>query len=227
MNDARRAYLPAAGRDWALPLYDPLVTVLGGNPTRDALIDLSSLRPGHRALDIGCGTGSLAVLIKRRYPEVDVVGLDPDPKALARARRKAQRAAVAVRFDEGFSDQLPYASASFDRVFSSFMFHHLAAAEQEGTLREVRRILTAHGRLLMLDFAGEASHRHGSFLRLLHASHEQRHGGDTPLLTQMQQAGFHMPTGVREGSLLFGLVRLHYYEAVANGPGVSAVTAPP
>src|SRR5262245_50956118 len=111
MSDARRAYLPAAGHDWALPLYDPFVTLLGGNPTRNALIDRASLRPGHRALDIGCGTGSLAVLIKRRWPEVDVVGLDPDARALARARRKARRAAVAVRFDEGYADQLPYPGA--------------------------------------------------------------------------------------------------------------------
>ena len=46
----------------------------------------------HRVLDIGCGTGTLAVLIKRSHPEVEVVGLDPDPKALARAQQKADRA---------------------------------------------------------------------------------------------------------------------------------------
>ena len=52
------------------------------------------LRPGYRVLDIGYGTGTLATLIKRFHPDVEVVGIDPDPKALARARRKAANAAV-------------------------------------------------------------------------------------------------------------------------------------
>jgi len=227
MNDADRTYLPAAGYDWALPLYDPLVAVAGGNSTRQTLIDRGSLRPGHRVLDIGCGTGSLAVLVKRRHPSVETVGLDPDAKALARARRKARRAGVTVHFDQGFADQLPYVDGSFDRVFSSFMFHHLPSNEQGRTLREVRRVLTSGGRLLLLDFAGAAAHGHGSFLRLLHASHEAGEGASVPVLTLLNQAGFQTPRGVREGSLLFGLVRLHYYEAVADGAGASGRTSPP
>ena len=63
------------------------------------------------------------MLIKRLHPDVDVVGLDPDPKALARAKRKAERSAVSIRLDQGFSHELPYPEASFDRVFSTFMFH--------------------------------------------------------------------------------------------------------
>jgi cyclopropane fatty-acyl-phospholipid synthase-like methyltransferase len=58
-------------------LYDPLVKLLGGNTARELLLDQAALRPGHRVLDIGCGTGSLAVLIKRKVPNVEVVGLDP------------------------------------------------------------------------------------------------------------------------------------------------------
>ena len=89
-----KAYLPAAGYDWLLPLYDPIVKVLGGNTARRILLDQATVRPGHRVLDIGCDTGTLAMFIKRLHPDVDVVGLDPDPKALARAKRKAERSAV-------------------------------------------------------------------------------------------------------------------------------------
>src|SRR6266478_2037249 len=124
-----RSYLPAAGHDWSLPLYDPMVKLLGGDAARAVLLDQAAVRPADRVLDIGCGTGTLAVLIKRRYPAVEVVGLDPDPRALARARRKAQRAALSIQLDRGFADELPYADGSFDRVFSSFMLHHLQAAE--------------------------------------------------------------------------------------------------
>ncbi len=124
MGEARRTYIPAAGHGWFLPLYDPIVKLLGGDSARTALVEQAAVRSGHRILDIGCGTGSLVILIKRLHPDVVVVGLDPDPKALARGRRKAERAAVSIRFDQGFSDEPPYPEASFDRVFSSFMFHH-------------------------------------------------------------------------------------------------------
>jgi ubiquinone/menaquinone biosynthesis C-methylase UbiE len=113
-----KTYLPAAGRDWLLPLYDPFVKLFGGDTARRKLLDQATVRPGHHVLDIGCGTGTFATLIKGLYPDVDVVGLDPDPKALARAKRKAERAAVSIRLDQGFSDELPYPEASFDRVFS-------------------------------------------------------------------------------------------------------------
>ena len=87
-----------------------------------------------------------------------MVGLDPDEKALARARRKARRAGVAIQFDLAFSDDLAYAAASFDRVFSSFMFHHLDRDVKRATLSEVRRVLEDDGELHLLDF-GPHSHR--------------------------------------------------------------------
>ena len=130
MSESTRPYLPAAGYDWTLPLYDPIVKLLGGDSARRMLLDQAELRPGYRVLDIGCGTGTLAILTKSLYPDVAIVGIDPDPKALARARRKASRAAVSIQFDQGFGDELPYPEASFDRVFSSFMFHHLPSAEK-------------------------------------------------------------------------------------------------
>src|SRR5262245_50743482 len=125
MEETRKTYLPAAGRDWMLPLYDPLVKLLGGDAARRALLDQALIQPGHSGLDVGCGTGTLVVLIKRLHPDVNVIGLDPDPRALARARRMAAPAAVSAQFDQGFSDALPYTNASIDRVYSSFMFHHL------------------------------------------------------------------------------------------------------
>src|SRR5262245_29839820 len=108
-----RTYLPAAGHDWLLPLYDPLMRLLGGDGARRALLDQSTIRPGERILEVGCGTGTLVLLIKRLHSDVDVVGMDPDSKALARARRKAQREGIAIQLDCGFADQLPYAAASF------------------------------------------------------------------------------------------------------------------
>jgi SAM-dependent methyltransferase len=138
MGDCR-SYLPAAGHDWLLPFYDPLLKLLGEKRVKGELIDQAGIRAGHRVLDIGCGTGTLAILVKRRHPEAEVVGLDPDPKALARARRKAEAAGTGIRFDEGFANKLPYPDASLDRVFSSLMFHHLEREAKLAMLRELRR----------------------------------------------------------------------------------------
>ena len=101
MVKSERTFLPAAGRDWFLPLYDPFTRLFGFDATRQTLLDQGAVQPHHRVLDIGCGTGTLTVLIKQQHPDVDVVGLDPDPAALARAQRKAERAGVTVRFDLG------------------------------------------------------------------------------------------------------------------------------
>src|SRR5207249_10176352 len=97
MMESSRTYFPAAGHDWSLPLYDPIVKLLGGDAARRALLEQAGLRPGQRVLDVGCGTGTLATLIKQLYPDVAVVGLDPDPKALARARRKAAPARLSTQ----------------------------------------------------------------------------------------------------------------------------------
>src|SRR5712692_8584902 len=110
---SKRTYLPAAGRDSFLPVYDLMTKLMGADQARRGLLDQAQIRPGHRILDIGCGTGSLLIQLKRLYPGTDVVGLDPDPKAFARARRKAAPAPVRIPLDQGFGDELPYPDASF------------------------------------------------------------------------------------------------------------------
>jgi ubiquinone/menaquinone biosynthesis C-methylase UbiE len=213
MEESRRAYIPAAGHDWALPLYDPIVTLLGGARARMALLDQAAIQTGHRVLDIGCGTGALVTLIKRLHPDVDVVGLDPDPKALNIARRKAERTAVPIQLDQGFSDDLPYPDASFDRVFSSFMLHHLQAGEKEMTLREVRRVLKPGGSLHLLDFGGPEPRQNGFLARLFHSSHSLRDNSDSRIIALMSQAGLANPKVVRRGAMLFG--KIAYYQAFA------------
>ena len=154
IDDHKRTFLPAAGRDFFLPLYDPLTSLLGGDRARRHLIEQANISSGQRILDIGCGTGTLAVQLKKERADVEVVGLDPDPKALRRARAKTTRAGVSVQFDQGFADALPYESSSFHRVLSSLMFHHLEDETREKTLREVLRVLKPGGSFHLFDFTG-------------------------------------------------------------------------
>src|SRR5215475_15206988 len=108
MSETHRSFIPAASVDWLLPLYDPIQKLLLGDGAYRRLVEQAHLQPHHRVLEIGCGTANVTILLKRLHPQVEVVGLDPDPKALARARRKSQRNAASIHFDRGFADELPY-----------------------------------------------------------------------------------------------------------------------
>ena len=206
MSHANRTYLPAAGLGLFLPLYDPLVKLLGADRARKKLFDQASVRPHHRVLDIGCGTGTFAVALKRWVPSVEVIGLDPDPRALARSQRKAARAGVSIRFDRGFANELPYSDAHFDRVFSSLMFHHLSHDTKLGTMREVRRVLKPGGSLHLLDFEQEGSHSHNPLARWLHASERMHDNNRERILEWMRAADFVEPRVLDSEQPIFGKI---------------------
>jgi ubiquinone/menaquinone biosynthesis C-methylase UbiE len=210
---SKRPYLPAAGRDSFLPLYDLMTRLMGADQARRRLLDQAQIRPGHRVLDIGCGTGSLLIQLKRLYPKIDVVGLDPDPKALARARRKAARTAVSIHLDQGFGDELPYPDGSFDRVLSSLMFHHIPTDEKGKTMRAIRRVLKPLGEFHMLDFEGPERGAHGILSRLLHSNQRLKDNSENRVLHLMTEAGFAEPKKVGHRGMFFG--NIAYYRAIA------------
>lgn len=146
-------YIPALGYRWLTRAYDPVVRwATREKAFKAAMLDEGALSPGEHALDLGCGTGTLATLAARRAPASSVVGLDGDPDVLARAQRKAAHAGVSVRFDHGQVDQLPYGSDRFDLVLSSLVFHHLSTDCKRRALAEVSRVLRPGGRFVLADW---------------------------------------------------------------------------
>ncbi len=211
MAHTHRHFVPAAGADWLLPFYDPLSRLLGSGSALVRLVEQAQLAAGQRVLDLGCGTGAGTLTAKRAQPGIEIVGIDPDAKALARARGKAERAGLAIEFQEGFGDALPFPDASFDRVLSSFMFHHLESEQKPGVLREVRRVLRPGGRFHLLDFGG-AGHGLGAFLARLVHREESLHANTRDALTQvMRETGFVDAAETEQRSSLFG--GLIYYRA--------------
>jgi len=209
---SQREFLPAAGRDVFLPLYDPLVSLMGFGRAVQELISQANIERAHSVLDVGCGTGTLIVMLKRQYLAVQVVGLDPDSKALQRARKKARGAGVSVQLDHGFADELPYGEQSFDRVFSSFMFHHLDEDERERTSREVLRVLKPGGSFHLLDFVSNET-SHGFFERLFAGHALMKTNTNERILQLITRAGFTNVMKVKERSMLFGLMRTSYFRA--------------
>lgn len=164
MAEPSREYVPAAGFHWLTPLYDPLVALTcREDAVKGRLVAAAGLRPGVRVLDLGCGTGTLALRVKRACPGAEVSGIDADPRMLAAAVAKAKRAGVEVTFTGGFAESLPFADGAFDRVVSSLFFHHLSPPQKASALREAGRVLAPGGELHVADW-GRPS---GPLLRLL------------------------------------------------------------
>jgi ubiquinone/menaquinone biosynthesis C-methylase UbiE len=213
MHGTQKTYLPAAGRDWLLPFYDLFTGVLGVRSVHTRLILQAAISPGQRALEIGCGTGNLAILAKRLNPAAQVVGIDPDPKALGLARRKAQRSGLALQFETGFSEELPYPDESFDRVLSAFMLHHVQPEAKLLAIREACRVLKPGGSLHLVDFE-EQQHRagglHGFIASLVHS----RHGSSSKsiVLDLMREAGLADSQEVADETTILG--RIVYYKAI-------------
>ena len=148
-----RGYLPALRFRALTPLFDLVVRgPMRERTVKEGLIEQAGLRDGQRLLDLGAGTGTLAIMARRREA-CEVIGIVADPEILEIARRKSGGAGTKVRFDEGTATELPYEDASFDRVLSTLFFHHLTSADKRKTLGEVVRVLRPGGELHLADFS--------------------------------------------------------------------------
>jgi ubiquinone/menaquinone biosynthesis C-methylase UbiE len=155
-----RTFIPGLGTHALTPLYDLGHHVFGVQAIHREMIRLADARDGQRLLDVGCGTGNLLRSTGRQHPGVELVGMDPDPRALARAGRKNRRAGVAVQLDHGFAQELPYDEDAFDIVFSSLMLHHLDSTSKDSLLAEVHRVLRPDGTLILADARLDDRGRH-------------------------------------------------------------------
>ena len=134
---------------WAAGDYAAVATPL--LITSELLCEAADLRAGSRVLDVATGSGNTALAAARRRCEV--TGLDYVPALLERARERAQAERLAVRFEEGDAEKLPYPDGAFDAVLSSFgvMF----APDQERAARELQRVCRPGGRIALASWTPE------------------------------------------------------------------------
>ena len=122
---------------------------------RQQVLDVANIAPGQRVLDVGCGTGTLALVAAKTLGDSGFVcGIDPAAEMVERARVKAVRAGCVVSFQVGAIEELPFADRSIDVVFSTLVLHHLPEKLRAKGLGEVRRVLSVGGRFVLVDFGG-------------------------------------------------------------------------
>jgi len=181
---------------------------------REKLIDLARLRNDVAVLDVGCGTGTLAIAAKRRLDSTGAVyGIDPSPEMISVAGKKAQKMAVEVVFEPGVAEELPFPDGRFDVVLSTLLLHHLPARTRHEAALEIRRVLKPGGHVLAVDFGGSERPKRG-FLSHLH----QRHGHVKPadLIALIEKAGFTViengAVGTRDLNFVLATVLAHRQE---------------
>ena len=149
----RPDFIPAFHFHWLTRYYDPMMRRLfPESGIKAALIAQAKVQSGQTVLDMGCGTGTLTLLIKKSEPGATVYGLDRDLQVLNIAREKIEKAEQNITLQQGSATCLPYPDESFDRVFTSLMLHHLTREDKQQVLREAFRVLKPGGELHVADF---------------------------------------------------------------------------
>lgn len=206
--------------------YDALTWVLTlGREAhfRDHLAGLARLRPGEAVLEVGCGTGSLALAAKRQVGrEGRVCGVDPSAEMLARAGAKAARAGLEVHFDTAAVETLPFADGTFDAVLASLMLHHLTDEGRRQGAKEIARVLEPGGRFLAVDIGagtgatGHAGHRRFHLLRRFGRLRQHAEFALDGVVPVLEDAGLTVAEqGPVGGPRVLGLSDLRFLLAVA------------
>ncbi|MGF1568107.1 MAG: class I SAM-dependent methyltransferase [Nodosilinea sp.] len=133
--------------------YDPITQyVLPPAETwvRESLIKAIQGSP-RRILDLGCGTGTTTLMLKQRFPQAEVIGLDLSPHMLVVADQKAKTAGLDLQFRHGNAAATGLPATAFDVVCATLLFHETPPAVAKTILRESFRLLSPGGQVLILD----------------------------------------------------------------------------
>jgi ubiquinone/menaquinone biosynthesis C-methylase UbiE len=117
---------------------------------RAVVQQLAAAKP-QRVLDIGTGTGAMAIAVKQAVPAAEVHGVDPSDEMLDAARLNGVRAGSVVHFRSGWAQDLPFADAEFDAVTLAAVLHHIPVEQRGAVLSEARRVLRPGGHALIVE----------------------------------------------------------------------------
>lgn len=158
MTSGQADFTPALGRPELTGAYDWAIRLLTREREwRSALLEQLAARDGDAILDVGCGTGTFALLVKKMAPGARVVGLDPDPAVLEIAAAKARAAGVEIEWRQGFAHEADGSGSPFTKAVSSLVFHQVPMEEKRRGIEAMTRAVGPGGEVHIADYARQRS----------------------------------------------------------------------
>src|SRR3990170_5260340 len=133
------------------PFYDSIIKIFAFEKFYQKIAKQIPPDKTVQILDVGCGTANLAIAIKKRSPNAEILGIDPDEKILKIAKEKIQKEKLNIKLVKAFAQKLPLKQNSFDYVVSSFAIHHIPSHLKNQAFYEMYRVLRSGGTILIID----------------------------------------------------------------------------
>lgn len=155
---ANEKFIPALGYDFLTAYYDLTIKLtMPEKKFRDLLVNEVNPQEGEKILEFGFGTGSNLLLVKKQNPNIDLIGLDIDPKVKEIAAYKLAKNNFDIPLDLYKSGVFPYSDNQFDKVYSCLVFHQLDADTKLNCLKEIYRVLKPNGTIIIADWGKAAN----------------------------------------------------------------------
>lgn len=181
------------------------------------LLRLGGRLDGGRALEIGCGPGVGIGVILEPFGAEEVVGIDLDPRMVARARRRLADRGGRVQLVEWDGTRLYQEQDSVDAVFEFGVFHHVP--DWRAAVAEVARVLRPGGRFYFEEVTRQALQR-PIYRRLFdHPEHDRFSGGE--FVDELERHGLRV--GSRVVERFFGDFVIGVAERVPSPPAQEEV----
>jgi ubiquinone/menaquinone biosynthesis C-methylase UbiE len=201
---SERAFTPATGRFDMTRFYDSIIALTRERLWRGLVAKHVAPQPDDVIVDVGCGTGSQAVLLQQTQPKARIIGVDPDEEVLALARRKAEKTGATVQWRTGMGDRLADVvdAGSADAVVSSLVLHQCPMAMKQAILASMFATLKPGGRLVIADFGLQRTALMRLAFRIVQLAdgkEDTQPNADGVLPRLISEAGFH---DVREAEVV-------------------------
>ncbi len=148
-----QSFTPALGR-LGVGTYDRAIRLLTREQVwRAALLRQVAPQAGELILDVGCGTGTFAIMLKRLCPGARIVALDPDPAVLKIASRKAIDVGVTIDWRLGFASDAAALGATADKAVSTLVFHQVPMAGKRAGIAAMFAAVRQGGEVHIADYA--------------------------------------------------------------------------
>ncbi|MET7465632.1 class I SAM-dependent methyltransferase [Nonomuraea sp. NPDC005501] len=192
---SEQTFTPALGRFASTRFYDPVVVLTRERLWRALAVMHVAPRPDDVIVDVGCGTGSTALLLHRTEPRARVVAVDPDRSVLEIARRKAAAVGATVRWEAGMGDALPeiVGTGVADTAVSSLVLHQCPMGTKQAILASMHAVLRPGGKLVIADYGLQRTRLMRLGFRLVQAAdgvEDTRPNAEGVVPELMAEAGF-------------------------------------